>query len=54
MMQIVQEHKSIWQIKNYYLKDAKKPDEKKFWQKLIGEKEKHVKELRAFIKKEMK
>ena len=54
MMQMTVEHKSLWRIKDDYLKDAKKsPATKKFWQKMVKEKEKHIQELKNLIKKEI-
>lgn len=55
MMQLTEEHKSLWRITNDYVKDAKKsPEAKKFWTKLAEDKEEHIKELSKLIKKEMK
>lgn len=55
MLQMVEEHKSLWRIKDEYLKDAKtSADIKKFWQKIAKEKEIHIKELGSLIKKYMK
>jgi len=52
MKQYVQEHKSLWRIKRNYIKDAKgHPDVVAFWKKMQVDKEKHVKELQALIKK---
>lgn len=54
MNQMVQEHKSLWRIKNEYIKDAGDCEEcKKFWQKMEAEKEKHVQELEVLIKKHL-
>lgn len=49
--QLTQEHRSLWRIKKYYLKDAgncKKCEE--FWQKLSKEKENHIKEIMEILK----
>ncbi len=55
MMQVTVEHVSLWRIKDDYMKDAKKsPEVKKFWMKMIHDKETQIKELKALIKKEMK
>lgn len=55
MMQMTQEHKSLWRIKKDYLKDAKSSKElKTFWSKMVKDKEDHIKELKALIKKTMK
>ena len=53
--QLTVEHKSLWRIKNDYMKDAKSsPEAKKFWSKLAEDKEMHIKELAKIIKKNMK
>ena len=55
MMQMTVEHLSLWRINKNYLKDAKSsPESKKFWQKIVKEKETHIKEIKALIKKELK
>lgn len=52
MKQYVQEHKSLWRIKRDYIKDAKgHSDAVAFWKKMQADKESHVKELQALIKK---
>jgi len=52
MHQLVQENKSLWRIKNEYITDTKGCDEcLKFWKRLEEDKEKHVAELMAMIKK---
>lgn len=54
MNQMVQEHKSLWRIKNEYKKDAGDcGDCEKFWQKLEEEKESHAKELEELVKKHL-
>jgi len=54
MMQLTEEHKSLWRIKKDYLKDANKTkDIKDFWTKVAKEKENHIKELGLLIKKYM-
>ena len=54
MMQMVQEHKSLWRIQNNYIQDAEiSPESKEFWQKMIADKENHIKELEALIKKSL-
>ena len=51
MLQFVQEHKSLWRIKNEYKKDAGGcPDCKTFWEKMEQDKENHVNELTEIIK----
>lgn len=52
--QITQEHKSLWRIKNNYQQDAEHcPDCKAFWEKMTKDKEDHVAELEAMIKKHL-
>ncbi len=54
MMQLTEEHKSLWRIKKDYMKDASKTkDVKDFWTKVSKEKENHIKELSILIKKHM-
>lgn len=54
MVQLVQENKSLWRIKNQYLKDGGECGEcKAFWEKLIKDKEGHVNELKKLIKSHM-
>jgi len=54
MNQITQESKSLWRIKKNYIKEAKSKDLKSFWTKLAKEKETHLKEMKAFLKSELK
>lgn len=55
MHQMTQEAKSLWRIGDEYIKDAAKtPAIKKFWQEMKREKEKHIEDLRALIKAELK
>lgn len=55
MTQLTQEQKALWRIKKEYTKDAGKNVEvKKFWADLAKDKEKHVKELKELIKKNLK
>lgn len=55
MHQLTQEQKSLWRIKNSYTKDAKtNPSLKKYWATLAKEKEGHITDLKAMIKKELK
>jgi hypothetical protein len=50
MEQIVQESKSLWRIRNSYLKDAGSCSEcAEFWRKLADDKEKHIKDLEKLI-----
>ena len=53
--QITEEHKSLWRIREYYLKDAAgSPVDETFWNKLAEDKENHIKELEAKIKEHLK
>jgi len=55
MIQLTEEHKSLWRIKKDYMKDSSKSKEAKaFWTKMVKDKENHIKELAALIKKHMK
>ena len=52
MMQLTQEHKSLWRIKNMYKKDALDCEDcKAFWEKMEKDKEEHINELKELIKK---
>ncbi len=53
MHQLTQESKSLWRITNNYLNEAMGDEEKTFWQKLAQDKETHLTELKALIKKNM-
>lgn len=54
MTQLVQEQKSLWRIKNDYLKDAGKDKElKAFWDEVATEKELLIEDLKAVIAVEM-
>ncbi|MGH7791096.1 MAG: hypothetical protein ACREOB_02150, partial [Thermodesulfobacteriota bacterium] len=51
MAQIVEEHKSLWRIKNMYKKDASGCRQcKAFWDKLEKDKEGHIREIEEIIK----
>jgi len=55
MIQLVQENKSLWRIKNEYLKNAEgNEDYVKFWEKMEKDKEAHVEELLTLIKDHLK
>ena len=55
MMQVTIEHTSLWRIKNEYMKDADdSPESKKFWEKMIKDKEEHIADLKGLIKAELK
>jgi len=50
MIQIVEENKTLWRIKNMYKKDARHCDEcEKFWNDLEADKEQHVTDLKELI-----
>lgn len=54
MTQLVQEQKSLWRIKNDYMKDAAKNKElKAFWAEIAAEKDLLIEDLLAVIKMEM-
>lgn len=49
--QIVEEHQSLWRIKNYYKNDVSGCDEcQRFWDKLEKDKENHIKDLEGLIR----
>jgi hypothetical protein len=51
MAQMVEEHRSLYRIKNMYKKDAKNCKEcRDFWKKLEMDKEDHILELHTLIK----
>lgn len=51
MAQIVEEHKSLWRIKNMYKEDASGCNQcQAFWDKLEKDKEDHIRELEEIIK----
>lgn len=55
VLQLAQENKSLWRIKNEYVKDAGDCAEcKKYWEKLEKEKEAHVAELTELVKSHLK
>ena len=54
MTQLTQESRSLWRIKNDYLKDAGKSKElKAFWSEVAKEKESLIEDLKTIIKSEM-
>lgn len=54
MSQLVQEHRSLWRIKKMYQDDAGEClDCIEFWKKLEKDKEGHIEELKALIKKKI-
>lgn len=51
LLQLTEENKSLWRIKNEYIKDSEGCEEcLTFWKKLESEKERHVKELAEMAK----
>lgn len=54
MLQYTVEARSLWRIKDDYMKDAdNSPESKKLWEKLIKDKTEHLSEIRELIKKEI-
>ncbi len=54
LQQMVQEHKSLWRIKNHYAHDAGECQKcKDFWEKMEADKEEHIKEMEGLIKGHM-
>lgn len=54
LLQLTQEHKSLWRIKNEYEKDSRRCKEcAAFWKKLARDKEKHSKDLLNLLKKHL-
>jgi len=52
--QFTQEHKSLWRIKNAYIKDAQGCEAcGTFWNKMTSDKEEHIEELKALIKEHL-
>jgi len=55
MLQLVQENKSLWRIKNSYMQDAGDCVQcKEFWGKMEKDKEDHINELTGLIKTHLK
>ncbi|MBD3282012.1 MAG: hypothetical protein GF387_00125 [Candidatus Portnoybacteria bacterium] len=51
MLQLTQEHKSLWRIKRFYKQDSQDCKEcQDFWEKLEKDKEEHIEELKKLIK----
>lgn len=48
--QITEEHKSLWRIKEYYVKDTTSAEDQTFWNKVALDKETLIKELEGKIK----
>ena len=53
MTQLTQESRSLWRIKNEYVKDAKDKELKLFWKDLAMEKEALIEDLKTIIKAEL-
>ncbi|MFO8133052.1 MAG: hypothetical protein R6U10_03855 [Thermoplasmatota archaeon] len=54
MEQLVEESKSLWQIKHHYREDAAGCDKcRRFWEKLEKDKEQHIEDIEALLKKHM-
>jgi hypothetical protein len=54
MIQLVEENKSLWRIKDDYMKDAGNNSEQMaFWKKMEADKEAHVEELLSLVKKHL-
>lgn len=52
MLQLTQENKSLWRIKNHYMGEAEGDAEcVEFWRKMMVDKEQHVADLLALVKK---
>ena len=52
LAQLSEEHKSLWRIKNQYLAEsAECADCQAFWQRMVEDKEGHIKELLRLFKK---
>lgn len=53
MTQITQEARSLWRIKNEYMKDTKSKELKAFWKELAAEKEALIEDLKMIIRAEL-
>ena len=51
MMQLTEEHKSLWRIKKRYEEEADCKECQEFWIRLEKEKEEIIKELQNLLKK---
>lgn len=50
-LQLVQENKSLWRIKNNYMEDAGDcADCQAFWNKMTLDKEEHIEEITGLLK----
>lgn len=53
-LQLVEENKALWRMKSHYKDDAGGcGDCGAFWNKMIADKEQHVEELTALLKKHL-
>ncbi|MCI0620026.1 hypothetical protein L0Y40_03305 [Candidatus Wolfebacteria bacterium] len=53
--QLAQEHKSLWRIKDEYMKDAEgHADCQTFWKKMEQDKEEHIRDLTKLVKEHLK
>ena len=53
-LQLVQENKALWRITRHYTQDAGGCAEcGAFWEKMIADKERHVADLTALVKKHL-
>jgi hypothetical protein len=51
MAQMIEENKSLWRIKNNYIKEASECTEcRGFWEKLKKDKEEHIADLEKLLK----
>ena len=53
ILQLTQENKTLWRIKNKYMDDADCGECKELWKKMETDKEKNVEELTELIKKHL-
>lgn len=54
LMQMTEEHKSLWRVRNEYAADAGMcPDCRDFWKNLEKDKEGHVEQLQRLLKKHL-
>lgn len=54
MRQLVEEHTSLWRIKNHYLNDGDGCEDcESFWKELEKDKEDHINKLKELVKKHL-
>ena len=52
-LQLVEDHKALWRIKNNYLTDSQNsPDLVAFWERMEKDKEEHIAEITKLLKEE--